>query len=118
MAASSIAAERVTHHPTRVGSGLIRALEKIARARGAQVLLEYRMTRMIREHPLFGKGTSAVAPTPATTSFFRNSRRLISVLCVSPYPHSPPCQTLCEDLRHQRSFVRPAGNPHHTADDW
>ena len=50
-----IAAERVTHHPTRMGSGLIRALEKNARARGAQVLLEHKMTRIIREHPFSGR---------------------------------------------------------------
>ncbi len=31
-----VASERVTHHPTRVGSGLVRALEASARAKGAQ----------------------------------------------------------------------------------
>jgi len=44
-----IASERVGHHPTRVGSGLVRALEKSARAKGAEILLEHRMTRIIRE---------------------------------------------------------------------
>jgi succinate dehydrogenase/fumarate reductase flavoprotein subunit len=50
-----IAEERVTHHVTRVGSGLIRALEKSARALGARVLLEHRMTRIIRETPFAGR---------------------------------------------------------------
>ena len=31
-----VASERVTHHPTRVGSGLIRALEKSARGEGSR----------------------------------------------------------------------------------
>ena len=44
-----VASERVTHHPTRVGSGLVRALEKSARAKGVQVLLRLKMTRIIRE---------------------------------------------------------------------
>lgn len=50
-----IASERVTHHPTRVGSGLVRALEKSARAKGAQILLRHRMTRVIRESPSAGR---------------------------------------------------------------
>ena len=57
-----IASERVTHHPTRVGSGLIRALEKSARAKGAEILLEHRMTWIIRENPFSGRvlGITAV----------------------------------------------------------
>ena len=50
-----VASERVTHHPTRVGSGLVRALEKSARAKGAEVLLEHRMTRIVRENPFSGR---------------------------------------------------------------
>jgi len=50
-----IESERVTHHPTRVGSGLVRALEKSAREKGAQILLEHRMTRIIREGPTSGR---------------------------------------------------------------
>ena len=50
-----IASERVTHHPTRVGSGLVRALEKSARAKGAQVLLRHKMTSVVRESPSAGR---------------------------------------------------------------
>ncbi len=50
-----IASERVTHHPTRVGSGLVRALEKSAREKGAEVLLEHRLTGIIRESPTSGR---------------------------------------------------------------
>lgn len=57
-----VAAERVTHHPTRVGSGLIRALEKSARAKGAEVLLRHKMTSVVREGPASGRvlGVAAV----------------------------------------------------------
>ena len=50
-----IASERVTHHPTRVGSGLVRALEKSARAKGAEVLLRHKMTSIVREHASAGR---------------------------------------------------------------
>ena len=50
-----VASERVTHHPTRVGSGLIRALEKSARAKGAEVLLRHKMTSIVRESPSSGR---------------------------------------------------------------
>ena len=50
-----VASERVTHHPTRVGSGLVRALEKSARAKGAEVLLRHKMTSIVREGPSAGR---------------------------------------------------------------
>ena len=50
-----VASERVTHHPTRVGSGLIRALEKSARAKGVEVLLRHKMTSIVRESPSAGR---------------------------------------------------------------
>ena len=50
-----VASERVTHHPTRVGSGLVRALEKSARAKGADVLLRHKMTSLVRESPSAGR---------------------------------------------------------------
>ena len=50
-----IESERITHHVTRVGSGLVRALEKSARAKGAQILLEHRMTEIIREDQFSGR---------------------------------------------------------------
>ena len=57
-----IASERVTHYPTRVGSGLVRALEKSARAKGAEVLLRHKMTSIVREGPSTGRvlGLTAV----------------------------------------------------------
>lgn len=37
------------------GSGLMRALEKSARAKGVEILLQHRMTRFVREKPLVGR---------------------------------------------------------------
>ena len=50
-----VASERVTHHPTRVGSGLVRALEKSAREKGVEILLEHRMRGIVRESPDSGR---------------------------------------------------------------
>ena len=57
-----VASERVTHHPTRVGSGLVRALEASARTKGAEVLLRHKMTSIVREGPAGGRvlGVTAV----------------------------------------------------------
>ena len=41
--------ELITSHPTRVGSGLLRALEKSARAKGAEILLLHRMTELVQD---------------------------------------------------------------------
>ena len=72
-----IASERVTHHPTRVGSGLVRALEKSARAKGAEILLEHRMTQIIREHQFSGRVLGVSAEHRGTTV---NIRALKGVL--------------------------------------
>ena len=37
------------------GSGLMRALERSARAKGVEILLQHRMTRIVREEPLAGR---------------------------------------------------------------
>ncbi len=41
--------ELVTSYPTRLGSGLVRALEKSARAKGAQILLLHRMADLVQD---------------------------------------------------------------------
>ena len=75
-----IASERVTHHPTRMGSGLVRALEKSARAKGAEILLEHRMTRIIRENPFSGRVLGVSAEHRGATV---NIRALKGVLVAS-----------------------------------
>lgn len=39
--------ELITSYPTRLGSGLVRALEKSARAKGTEILLLHRMTDLV-----------------------------------------------------------------------
>jgi urocanate reductase len=51
---------RVTHEATRKGSGLVRGLEKAVRAKGGQILLEHRMTNIIRD-PETGRVTGITA---------------------------------------------------------
>ena len=41
--------ELITSYPTRLGSGLVRALEKSARAKGAEILLLHRMTDLVQD---------------------------------------------------------------------
>ncbi len=41
--------ELVTSYPTRLGSGLVRALEKSARAKGVQILLLHKMTGLVQD---------------------------------------------------------------------
>jgi len=43
--------ELYTTVPSRAGSGIVRQLEKVARENGAEILLEHRMTSIIREAP-------------------------------------------------------------------
>ncbi len=62
-----IASERVTHHPTRVGSGLVRALEKSAREKGVEILLEHRMKGIVRESPDSGRVVGVTAENDGRT---------------------------------------------------
>ena len=41
--------ELITSYPTRLGSGLVRALEKSARAKGSEIRLLHRMTNLVRD---------------------------------------------------------------------
>ncbi len=75
-----IESERVTHHPTRVGSGLVRALEKSARAKGAEILLEHKMTGIIRENQFSGRVLGITAEHRGMTV---NIRALKGVLVAS-----------------------------------
>jgi urocanate reductase len=58
-----IKSEIMSTDPTRRGSGLVRALEKSARAKGAQILLKHRMTSIVRESAASGRvlGITATA---------------------------------------------------------
>ena len=72
-----IASERVTHYPTRVGSGLVRALEKSARAKGAEVLLRHKMTSIVREGPSTGRVLGLTAAHDGRTVNIRARKGLL-----------------------------------------
>jgi len=50
-----IKSEIMTSEPSRRGSGIVRALEKAARAKGAKILLKHKMTGIVRENPGSGR---------------------------------------------------------------
>ncbi len=72
-----IAAERVTHHPTRVGSGLVRALEKSARAKGVEILLRHKMTSIVRESPGAGRALGITATHDGRTVNIRANKGVL-----------------------------------------
>ncbi|MYH29670.1 MAG: FAD-dependent oxidoreductase [Acidobacteria bacterium] len=72
-----VASERVTHHPTRVGSGLVRALEKSARAQGAEVLLRHKMTSIVRESPSSGRVLGITATHDGRTVNIRANKGVL-----------------------------------------
>ena len=69
--------ELVTAHPTRRGSGLARALEKSARAKGAQILLLHKMTNLVRESPTSGRVSGLVADNEGRTVNIRATKGVI-----------------------------------------
>ena len=72
-----VASERVTHHPTRGGSGLVRALEKSARAQGAEVLLRHKMTSIVRESPSSGRVLGITATHDGRTVNIRANKGVL-----------------------------------------
>src|SRR3989475_10483335 len=65
------------------GSGLVRALEKSARAKGAQFLLKHKMTRIIRENASSGRvlGITAKAAGPTDNKDVNIQARRGLILC-------------------------------------
>jgi succinate dehydrogenase/fumarate reductase flavoprotein subunit len=62
-----IKSEIMSSEPSRRGSGLVRALEKAARAKGAKILLKHRMTSIVRENPSSGRVLGITASTEGRT---------------------------------------------------
>ena len=62
-----VQSERMTSAPHRKGSGLVRALEKTARAKGARILLRHKMTSIVRENPTSGRVLGITATTEGRT---------------------------------------------------
>jgi urocanate reductase len=72
-----IASERVTHHVSRMGSGLIRALEKSARAKGVEILVEHRMTGIIRQGQSSGRILGVTAEHQGVTVNIRATKGVL-----------------------------------------
>jgi len=62
-----VKSEIMSSNPTRRGSGLVRALEKSARAKGAKILLKHKMTSIVRESPSSGRVLGITATTDGRT---------------------------------------------------
>ena len=62
-----VKSEIMTSAPGRNGSGLVRALEKSARSKGARILLRHKMTSIIRERPDAGRVLGVTAVTEGRT---------------------------------------------------
>lgn len=69
--------ELITSHPTRRGSGLTRALEKSARAKGAEILLLHEMTSLVRESPTSGRVLGLRAVNEGRTVSIRATKGVI-----------------------------------------
>jgi hypothetical protein len=63
------------------GSGLMRALEKSARAKGVEILLEHRMTKIIRERPSAGRVLGIEVRNLKTNQTFSIKARQAVIAC-------------------------------------
>jgi succinate dehydrogenase/fumarate reductase flavoprotein subunit len=62
-----VKSELISSVPSRRGSGLVRALEKSARSKGARILLRHKMTSIVRESPTSGRVLGVIATTDGRT---------------------------------------------------
>src|SRR5262249_33520360 len=60
----NIPAELIAPHRNRNGSGLVRPLARSARDKGVEIILNTRMTKIIREQPLSGRVLGVMAEGP------------------------------------------------------
>jgi len=62
-----VKSEIMTAEPSRRGSGIVRALEKAARAKGAKILLKHKLTSIVRENPTSGRVLGITATSEGRT---------------------------------------------------
>jgi succinate dehydrogenase/fumarate reductase flavoprotein subunit len=62
-----IKSQIMTSEPSRKGSGIVRALEKSARIKGARILLKHKMTSIVRENSADGRVVGITAITEGRT---------------------------------------------------
>ncbi|OFW02182.1 MAG: hypothetical protein A3I61_06795 [Acidobacteria bacterium RIFCSPLOWO2_02_FULL_68_18] len=72
-----IKSELITSVPSRRGSGLVRALEKTARAKGARILLRHKMTSIVRETPSSGRVLGILATYEGKTVSIRGTKGVL-----------------------------------------
>jgi succinate dehydrogenase/fumarate reductase flavoprotein subunit len=72
-----IRSERMSSEPSRRGSGLVRALEKSARAKGAKILLKHKMTSIVRENPTTGRVLGIIAVNEGKTVRIRATKGVL-----------------------------------------
>ena len=69
--------ELITSHPSRVGSGVVRALEKSAREKGVEILLLHKMTSLVRETSTSGRVLGIVAVHQGSEVRIRGTRGIL-----------------------------------------
>jgi succinate dehydrogenase/fumarate reductase flavoprotein subunit len=72
-----VRSELITSVPSRRGSGLVRALEKSARAKGAKILLRHKMTSIVRENPASGRVLGVTAVNEGRTVWIRATKGVL-----------------------------------------
>ncbi|MBI2149825.1 MAG: FAD-dependent oxidoreductase, partial [Acidobacteria bacterium] len=72
-----VRSERMSSEPSRRGSGLVRALEKSARAKGAKILLRHKMTGIVRENPASGRVLGITATNEGRTVRVRATKGVL-----------------------------------------
>jgi succinate dehydrogenase/fumarate reductase flavoprotein subunit len=72
-----IRSELISSVPSRRGSGLVRALEKSARAKGAKILLGHKMTTIVRENPTSGRVLGIIATNDGQTVGIRATKGVL-----------------------------------------
>jgi succinate dehydrogenase/fumarate reductase flavoprotein subunit len=72
-----VRSELISSVPSRRGSGLVRALEKSARAKGAKILLRHKMTSIVRENPTSGRVLGITATSEGQTVRIRATKGVL-----------------------------------------
>lgn len=72
-----VRSEIMTAEPSRRGSGLVRALEKSARAKGAKILLRHKMTSIARESPTSGRVLGIIGTNEGRTVRIRATKGVL-----------------------------------------
>ncbi len=103
-----VRSEIMTSNPTRKGSGLVRALEKNARAKGARILLRHRMTSIIRENPASGRVLGITAVTEGRT--LRIEARKGVLVATGGHSSNVNFRRMCDPRRTEEYQV--AGEPY------